>query len=56
MEISPIEMYNLPSDVYSPRCSPSGSENQNFWHGQAGYALLLGRRRGLFDSTMPDCL
>ena len=24
------------------------------WHGQAGYALLLGRRRGLFDSTMPD--
>ena len=28
MEISPIEMYKLPSDVYSPRCSPSGSENQ----------------------------
>lgn len=22
-------MYKLPSDVYSPRCSPSGSENQN---------------------------
>lgn len=27
---------------------------KKFWYGQAGYALLLGRRRGLFDSTIPD--
>ena len=26
----PIEVYNLPVDVYSHRCSPSGRENQNF--------------------------
>ena len=54
MEISPIEMYNLPSDVYSPRCSPSGSENRFSGGSEPANAPVLGTGIAEGSTRSPD--
>ena len=48
-------MYKLPSDVYSPRCSPSGGENRIQGVAQLGRAPLLGSG-GFFAGSNPVAL
>lgn len=49
-------MYNLPSDVYSPRCSPSNGRTIIQGVAQFGRARNLGFRCRMFKSCHSDAL
>ena len=53
-EISPIEMYNLPDDVYSRRCSPSDRRTIIRHLAEWSNALGLGPSSHPFKSDSGD--